>query len=698
MKKKYSDTEIILDVVRNDMKKYGAERKVIAAAALCVEEILYRYAETVTADTEVSVEVVRDTKEFAVVLRIPGADCPEESSSPEFESSDPNILKNIIKYMNFTVSHSHADGMNTDKITIAKYLSIPENLKFTFKYMGENKRFVYIGLLMQVVSIVANLIIPYLSGNLIIAYSDEILTQVIVVAIAITISRCIYEFTFKFATIFYCRAAYRTQTSFRNLLIGELFMVRDETVEEKGAGPFEKMITEDTDTIASGLNGIADMLSESLYYLGVMVAIFTIDKFAFLAGAALLGILVLLERKRAYYLDIDTRKAIISRDKGAGIVLDLINGSKEVKSLNAQKSMINRLAEAGKEIAANKDQSNCRTAILSALNSAVMALCYCFIMLYLGFSIYNGHITAAIALVLFNYFTVIGLPVIKLIQRAVDFNKAFGLACERVRNFVEGSEYPRESFGELHQDNMKGEICFQNVSFAYNHNNPFEKDRFILKGLNLTIKPGEKIAIVGRSGCGKSTMLKLITKQWDCTEGTLTLDGVSIAEYDQDSLKNSISVVNQSPYIFNASVRDNLLYAKPDASQDELESACEKACILEDIQKMPNAFDTLMGEKGIRFSGGQLQRLAIARAFLRDTPILLFDEATSAVDNVAQKQIMDSVNGRHQTIVMIAHRLSTIQNADQIVFLSNGEMIAKGTHDSLLETCKEYRELYFSDK
>jgi ABC-type multidrug transport system fused ATPase/permease subunit len=218
----------------------------------------------------------------------------------------------------------------------------------------------------------------------------------------------------------------------------------------------------------------------------------------------------------------------------------------------------------------------------------------------------------------------------------------------------------------------------------------------VLSDLNFAIAPGETVALVGRSGSGKTTTFNLLTKLYTPFSGKILIDGIDIMELDRDSLRGSMSVVTQYPYIFNFSIRDNLRLAKPDVTEEEMRHAAELACIDEDIEAMPEKYDTIVGEGGVNLSGGQRQRLAIARSLLRQSKILLLDEATSALDNITQAKIKEALRRIHGrcTVLMIAHRLSTVNGADRILFLQDGQILAQGTHGELMHSCEAYKELY----
>ena len=217
--------------------------------------------------------------------------------------------------------------------------------------------------------------------------------------------------------------------------------------------------------------------------------------------------------------------------------------------------------------------------------------------------------------------------------------------------------------------------------------------------MSFVINPNEKVAFVGKSGAGKSTIFNLITHLYKVNGGKVLLDNININDLDGDTIRNNMSIITQNPYIFNFSIKDNLLLAKENATFEEVREACRLACIDEYIMSLPDKYETLVGENGVILSGGQKQRLAIARALLMQTEIILFDEATSALDNETQSQIqqaIDNLKGEY-TILIIAHRLSTVIDADKIFVVDNGKIIDSGTHQELLKKCKFYKNLYSKD-
>ncbi len=238
---------------------------------------------------------------------------------------------------------------------------------------------------------------------------------------------------------------------------------------------------------------------------------------------------------------------------------------------------------------------------------------------------------------------------------------------------------------------LSGKIVFDRVSFSY-------EDENVLDQLSFTVEAGKTVALVGPSGVGKTTICSLIPRFYDVTEGRVLIDGTDVRDFTLESLRDNIAVVQQEVYLFNSSVRDNICYGNWDATMEEIREAARRANIDEFIEALPEGYETLVGERGVRFSGGERQRISIARAFLRNPPILILDEATSSLDNISERAIQLALDdlSRDRTTLVIAHRLSTIRKADEILVLSDRGIAERGSHEELLEKDGEYAFLYRS--
>jgi len=280
-------------------------------------------------------------------------------------------------------------------------------------------------------------------------------------------------------------------------------------------------------------------------------------------------------------------------------------------------------------------------------------------------------------------------PVNSLLNMQVEWIRSMAMFTRIFEYFdmkpeIENPEHP------VHPAQVKGEVRFDHVGFAY------ESDRPILKDVDFTLKSGDCIAIVGPSGSGKSTIVNLIPRLFDVQSGSVTFDGVDVRQMDLNELRSRIGVVTQETYLFNGTIRDNLLYARPDATESDMIEACKKANIYDFIQKQPEGFDTTVGNRGLKLSGGEKQRLSIARVLLKDPALLIFDEATSALDSISENLIQKAINPliESRTSILIAHRLSTILAADEILVVKDGRIAERGTHKDLVHAGGTYQELY----
>ncbi|MFJ3991301.1 ABC transporter ATP-binding protein [Streptomyces sp. NPDC090032] len=287
-------------------------------------------------------------------------------------------------------------------------------------------------------------------------------------------------------------------------------------------------------------------------------------------------------------------------------------------------------------------------------------------------------------------------PTVSLLATGVQIQTSLALF-QRIFEYLDLPIDITEPEKPVRLDTIKGEVRFENVEFRYDIADG--KSAAILDGIDVTVPAGGSLAVVGPTGSGKSTLSYLVPRLYDVTGGRVTLDGVDVRDLDFDTLARAVGVVSQETYLFHASVAENLRFAKPDATEEELHAAARAAQIHEHIASLPDGYDTVVGERGHRFSGGEKQRLAIARTILRDPPILILDEATSALDTRTEFAVQEAIDAlsANRTTVTIAHRLSTIRSADQIVVLDGGQVAERGTHEELLERDGRYAALVRRD-
>ena len=272
----------------------------------------------------------------------------------------------------------------------------------------------------------------------------------------------------------------------------------------------------------------------------------------------------------------------------------------------------------------------------------------------------------------------------------VEYLKKYNVAASRVFEIIESTKFKKEKFGSQNIDKIKGSIEFKNVKFGY------KKKKLVLNNMTFKVKPNETVAFVGKSGEGKTTIFNLINKLYTIQSGNILIDGVDINKLNHSSIRDNISVISQSPYIFNMTIKENLKMVRENVTNKEMLEASKMACFDEYVQTLPKKYDTLIGEGGVAVSGGLKQRLAITRALIKNTKIILFDEATSALDNETQSKIHESIKNMkgEYTVVLIAHRLSTVIDADRIILISSGKKLASGTHEYLLSHNPLYKKLY----
>lgn len=284
-------------------------------------------------------------------------------------------------------------------------------------------------------------------------------------------------------------------------------------------------------------------------------------------------------------------------------------------------------------------------------------------------------------------------PAVSLLSTGVQIQTSLALF-HRIFEYLDLPVDITEPEKPVRLEKIHGEVRFEDVDFSYD-----ERNGTTLDGIDVTVPAGASLAVVGPTGSGKSTLSYLVPRLYDVTGGRVTIDGVDVRDLDFDTLSRTVGVVSQETYLFHASVADNLRFAKPDATDEEMRAAARSAQIHDHIAALPDGYDTLVGERGYRFSGGEKQRLAIARTILRDPPVLILDEATSALDTRTEHAVQQAIDALSagRTTITIAHRLSTVRDADQIVVLDGGQIVESGTHEELLDREGRYAALVRRD-
>ncbi len=451
---------------------------------------------------------------------------------------------------------------------------------------------------------------------------------------------------------------------------------------------FIQRITSDVNRISEVFSNILMFGSDIIEEAGIYVAIFVISKEIFVAIAITTALKIVLEKVRTKRLNEYNKKWKKDNDKISTFIGEMIRGSRDIKMLNAEKGFLKKLKNDIVDINDLKYESvkvNRRYIFFRGNLTDLEDLLLIVLIIYL---VNIGRLDVTLAVVVFNYFNRTGW-ISTALGNLLETVKDFNLSANRVFEIFDDELFAKEKFGKKHLNNVKGNFEFKDVSFKY-------EKRGVLKNLSFKVNSKETVAFVGKSGSGKTTIFNLLCKMYDAESGVITIDGIDIKELDKDSIRGNITIISQSPYIFNLSIIDNFKLIKSDVTLDEIKKACKVACLDEYIESLPDKYDTIIGEGGVNLSGGEKQRLAIARALIQDTRIILFDEATSALDNETQEKIATAINNMKDdyTILIIAHRLSTVINSDRILYIEDGHISAEGTHKELLNRSPGYKKLY----
>lgn len=563
-----------------------------------------------------------------------------------------------------------------------------KNLKFAWKYVQGQKGKIILLAIVGIFLAVIGVVLPILSARLIVHLTSNELLQLLSIAFVVFAVE-ILKNIMKCFSDYLLNIVYRE--TFNNIQISlgkEMLKLKNKTLDSNSSGFFIQRLMGDTSKLSSIFNIINLNLSEIISNIGILIAVLIINFWIFLymlITVILLFVLTNMQWKSFYKFDKMFRG---EEDNVSGFTGEVVRGARDIKMLHAENSFINVMNNKIKKLNQTRYKMLSVNRQYNLINDSVIDLSNLLLIIIFIYFITNNLLTIPMAIVIYNY-SLKNVTIVYVINDLLNGIQNFNLSAERLIDILDNNKFEKEKFGNIHLDKVNGNFEFKDVSFSYGNNK-------VLSNLSFKVNANSTVAFVGKSGAGKSTIFNLIDKMYDIDSGEILIDGVNINELDKDSIRNNITVINQNPYIFNLSIKDNLKLVKEDLTDEEMIKALKMACLDDFINSLPDKYDTIVGEGGITLSGGQKQRLAIARALIQKTEIILFDEATSALDNETQKEIQKAIanlQGEY-TILIIAHRLSTIIDSDRILFLNDGHIEAEGTHESLLENCPNYKHLY----
>lgn len=369
---------------------------------------------------------------------------------------------------------------------------------------------------------------------------------------------------------------------------------------------------------------------------------------------------------------------------------DSLLGVKVVKSFANEDVEIEKFQKGNKKFLDIKSETYASMAGFNTITKAFDGIMYIIVVLFGGLFLVEGKMSSGDIVAFILYVQTL----LTTVRRIVEFTEQFQRGMTGIERFTEIMGQDIEIFDDedaVDLENVKGKIEIKDVSFKYNNNS-----ENVLNNISFTINPGQKVALVGPSGGGKTTLCNLIPRFYDVEDGEILLEGIDVRKIKLQSLRSNIGMVQQDVYLFSGTVRENILYGKPDATEREVIDAAKAAGAYDFIMNLENGFDTYVGERGVMLSGGQKQRISIARVFLKNPPILILDEATSALDNKSEFIVQESLENlaKGRSSLTIAHRLTTVQNADLILVLTEEGIIERGTHQQLMEQKGYYYNLY----
>lgn len=554
---------------------------------------------------------------------------------------------------------------------------------------GTKKSVFLVSLLVLIISLLS-LIQPSLLGILISSLMDSKYNLMLILILTLFVLKLIILLLQFVLAKLYLGINKNMINNIKRDVINSVLNLEMSNFTNNNRGVFIEKLNSDPKEIVRIFNSIKDLCIRELGNVGVILLVFFLDYriglILLLAIYASIKIMVKginQERKhRIKYHD--------SNEKYSALLGEMINGIDDIKKLSLKDNYTKITTESYEMVTEYEfDASYCYRAYRKTVN--IVQIVAVFIISLIGlYLVKNGELEQSSLVIILLYNTTI-FHFINKIGLFMNLISKLNISCDRLFSLLDGHIYNNESYGNKYNAKCNGVIEFSNVNFRYNYG-----DNYVLNNCSFKVNSNELVAIVGKSGEGKTTILNLISSLYSINDGVIRIDGIDINEYSEKFLKNNVSVISQSPYLFDMSIKENLRLVKETITDKEIIDVCRLVCLDNFIESLPGKYDSVIGEGGIKLSGGQKQRLGIARALIKNTKIILLDEITSALDNESGTVIKKVINNikKNHTVIVVTHELSMIKDADRILVLDNGKIVGDGKHKDLLKNNEVYKKLY----
>ncbi len=452
------------------------------------------------------------------------------------------------------------------------------------------------------------------------------------------------------------------------------------------------VITNDIDMVGQTMNrSFSSLVSSVVLLIGSAIAMIITNPI--MAGAGIgaaiigfIGMIFIISKSQKYFINQQKELGEIG-----GHVEEAYGGHNVVKAYNATKTKEKEFEEINEKLYNSAWKSQFFSGIMMPLMMFIGNFAYVVVCIVGALLVMNGHATIGVIVAFMLYIKMFTQPLQNIAQAGSSI-QMMGAACSRVFNILDEEEIETENIDETKKlENVKGDVVFENVKFGY------LKDKTIINNFSANIKAGQKVAIVGPTGAGKTTIVNLLMRFYDTDSGSIKIDGCDIKNLTRENIRDLFAMVLQDTWIFEGSIRENLVYNEPPISDEALDEICKKTSLTEIINHLPKRYDTIL-DNNVAISAGQKQLMTIARAMIKNSPLLILDEATSSIDTKTEAKVQEAMDelAKGRTSFVIAHRLSTIKNADVILVMKDGDIIESGNHITLLEKQGFYADLYNS--